>query len=101
MHVARSLGLDYQDVPAYARRPHSGLMETTLDAQPCLERVDGEPQPGDVLLMRFNGDPQHLAIYTGEDTVVHAYAAVRKVCEHRLDAEWRGRVVRIYRWRTP
>jgi len=50
------------------------------------------------LLMRFMGDPQHLAIYAGE-TIIHAFAAGRKVCEHRLDDVWRARIVRIYRFR--
>lgn len=101
VHVARTLGLDYRDVAAYERRPSGGRLEAALDAQPCLERADGEPQPGDVLLLRFEEDPQHLAIYAGDDMVIHAYAAVRRVAEHRLDADWRARIVRVYRWRMP
>lgn len=100
IYVATSLGVEHVDVPAYGRTPARGLLEATLDIQPFLERVAdlSDMQAGDVLMMTFDGDPQHLAIYTGEN-VVHGYSAVGKVVEHRLDAVWRGRVVRAYRFR--
>jgi len=97
IHVAAAVGADYQDSLGYAARPSGGLLEAALDAQAGLVRVF-EVQPGDLLLMRFSGDPQHLALYAG-DTIIHAFAAGRKVCEHRLDDVWRARIVRIYRFR--
>lgn len=97
LYVASEIGADYQDFPGYAARPSSGLLESALDSQSGLERVF-EMQPGDLLLMRFTGDPQHLAIYAG-DTIIHAFAAGRKVCEHLLDDVWQARIVRIYRFR--
>jgi cell wall-associated NlpC family hydrolase len=97
IHVALSIGAEYRDSQGYARRPSGGLLEAALDDQPCLDRVF-EMQAGDVLLMRFSGDPQHLAIYTGS-TIIHAFAAGRKVCEHLLDDVWRSRIVRIYRFK--
>ena len=47
--------------------------------------------------MRFAADPQHLAIYTGE-TIIHAYEAVGRCCEHRLSSMWKARIVRLYRF---
>lgn len=96
VHVAQRLGVEYWDVAAYGRMPHAGLLEATLDAQPCLLRVT-ERQPGDLLLMRFTGDPQHLAVCAGE-TIIHAYQRAGKCCEHRLDAVWARRIVRVYRF---
>lgn len=96
VHVAQSLGLDYVDSDGYSRRPSGGLLESALDGQPCLERV-ARRQPGDVLLMRFTGEPQHLGIFTGE-TLIHSYANVGKVCEHRVDEAWARRIVRAYRF---
>lgn len=73
--VARSLGLpeagsrwcsvaDYGDrVPV--DRLRKGLAE-------ALVPVRGEPEPGDVLLLRAGGKPQHLAIFTG-DAIVHCW----------------------------
>jgi len=93
--VARTLGLAVDDRDAYARTPANGLLEAMLDAQPCLKRVFRAPLAGDLLLMRFHGDPQHLAICTGE-TIIHAWQTVGKVAEHRFTDSWRARVVRVY-----
>ena len=74
------------------------MIESTLDEQPNLMRVTGKPQAGDVLLMRFTGEPQHLAIYAGPN-IIHSYQTVGKVCEHILDAKWARRIVRVYRFK--
>lgn len=97
VHVAATLGLDYFDQSGYARTPSNGLLEAALDSQPCIERVSSM-RCGDVLLMRFHGDPQHLGIYTGEN-LIHAYSTIGKVCEHRLSDVWRSRIVRVYRFK--
>lgn len=57
-----------------------------------------ESIPGDVLLMRFKNDPQHLAIFAGE-TIIHSYSTVGMVCEHRLADVWIARIVGVYRFR--
>lgn len=98
-HIVSRLGLHYSAPTNYPRTPYKGQLEATLDAQPFLERVLAENmQPGDVLVMRFKTDPQHLAIWTGE-TIIHAYEASEKCCEHVMDDKWRARVVRVYRFR--
>lgn len=95
IHAAREAGYSPVDIEAYARRPSGGLLESAIGLQPYLIPVNGR-QPGDILLMRFAGDPQHLAIFTGE-TIIHAWAMVRKVCEHRFTPEWRARTVATFR----
>lgn len=95
--VAEAVGADYVDHPGYGRNPANGLLESVLDAQPFLDRVF-DRQPGDVLLMRFAGEPQHLAIFTGEN-IIHSYESVGKVCEHRLADVWAARIVRTYRFK--
>lgn len=96
--AAEACGLSVADLVGYADRPRGGALESALDAQPCLRRIPvGEASVGDLLLMRFSGDPQHLAILAG-DTIIHAYSQVRKVCEHNFTDEWRSRVVRAYRF---
>jgi cell wall-associated NlpC family hydrolase len=97
MHVARQLDIEYVDAGGYARQPSNGLLETMLDMQPSLERVSAM-LPGDILLMRFTGEPQHLGIYAGK-TLIHAWAQPGKVCEHDFIAPWPRRVVRIYRFK--
>lgn len=99
IHVAREIGAGVIDVSGYGHTPAHGQLEQSLDNQPCLERVFLEDrQPGDVLLMRFSSDPQHLAICAGE-TMIHAYEAVGKCCEHRINDLWAARIVRVYRFR--
>lgn len=97
IHVAQTLGIAHSDVAAYGRRPASSLLENTLDSQPELVLVTGKPQPGDILLMRFSGEPQHLAIYTGEN-IIHSYLSVGQVVEHRYSDLWKMRTVRVYRF---
>lgn len=103
--IANRIGAETIDGTSYARRPSSALLETALDMQPCLTRVALDAvEPGDILLMKFYGDPQHLAIFAGrsdvyqDDGIIHAWAQARKVCEHRLTPEWRARIVRAYRF---
>lgn len=59
-----------------------------------------DAKPGDFVLMRFDGEPQHLAIlgdYAGGLlSVIHAYAGARRVVEHRLDDVWAARVVAAF-----
>lgn len=95
--VADQLGLPYADEYGYARQPSSGRLEAALAIQPGLVRIMGEPQAGDVLLMRFASEPQHLGICAGE-SLIHAWEAAGKVVEHRIDAVWKRRIVAIYRF---
>ena len=98
VHVAGALGCELIDQAGYGRQPAHGMLEAMLDAQPCLQGVtDDAAQAGDVLLMRFKGEPQHLAILAGE-TMIHAWEAPGLCCEHAIDAKWRARVVRAYRF---
>jgi cell wall-associated NlpC family hydrolase len=97
--IAQQLGYDYREWPGYGRTPHRGLLQSVLDNQPCLVRVpNADRRPGDLLMMRFQREPQHVAICAGE-TVIHSYQAVGKVCEHALDAEWQARIVAVYRFK--
>ena len=56
---------------------------------------------GDIILMVFDKHPQHLGIvYNYDETnlgIIHSYAPAKKVVEHRLDEEWKGRIVGVFR----
>jgi cell wall-associated NlpC family hydrolase len=96
-YVAQQIGVEYNEWPGYGRTPHKGLLQSVLDAQPCLMRVP-DRQPGDILLMKWNKEPMHVAICAGAN-IIHAYEAVGQVCEHALDAEWIKRIVQVYRFK--
>ena len=97
VHVFDRVGCDTDQPAAYSRMPNNSMLEYWADRQPFLKRVD-TPQAGDILLMRFTGEPQHVAIFTGEN-LIHAYESIGRVVEHRLDDKWRKRIVRVYRFK--
>lgn len=93
------LGLPVTDVRDYGRLPRGDRMREHLRQQ-CVELPPGaEPAPGLVAMLRFDAEPQHLAVVADHPhglALVHALAQVRKVAEHRLDATWRARIVALY-----
>jgi cell wall-associated NlpC family hydrolase len=101
-HVATVLDVPHVDVAAYARRPSGGRLEATFDAHVAsgvIERVlpISQRKAGDILIMHFGGEPQHIAIFSGQ-TIIHSWQGPGKVCEHRMDDVWVKRIVRVYRF---
>lgn len=89
--------LDERD---YGHIPDGKRLQTVLDE--VLNTVpNAEMQPGDVLLLRFDGAPQHLGIasdyHGGGLGIIHALASARKVVEHTLDPTWYQRIIKTYR----
>lgn len=100
--VARDLGLKDQsfDISNYGRLPTGDELRRNLREH--LDLVEGpfsEYKAGDVLLMRIESEPQHLAILTDSDYMIHAYAQLRRVTEHRIDELWRSRIIEAYSFR--
>lgn len=95
---AECAGIDYVDQGDYPREPSGGRLEAALEMQPCLVRIPVvTAEAGDVLLIKFSGEPQHLALHAGK-MMIHAWEKTGKVCEHDLD-EWRsGKIVAAYRF---
>jgi NlpC/P60 family putative phage cell wall peptidase len=54
--------------------------------------------PGDIVLMRFELDPQHLGMITAVEPDYVIHCGQHGVVEHRLDSVWRARIVRVYRF---
>lgn len=95
------LGIDLPDVRAYGREPFkNGLMqglEAALGAP-----VNEKPAHGDVVVMRFERDPHHVALiatapYGNYLTMIHADSMHGCVVEHRLSDDWLKRIVCVYR----
>lgn len=84
----------------YARTPANealrGICERFMDSTT-------DPQPGDILLMRFASEPQHLAIVApylhGGLSIIHAYSRADRVIEHRYADVWIARTVAAYSFR--
>ena len=85
--VARALRLPDFDVTGYGTTPHAGTLRRLCDEN-MRPIGQAEPQPGDVALMSWGSEPQHLAIfgdYPGGMSLIHAWAAARKVTVDRSD----------------
>jgi NlpC/P60 family putative phage cell wall peptidase len=92
--VARGLGLTSYDVTGYSRVPHAEFLRTECDRMMGRIPID-ERQPGDVVLMRFKREPQHLAFVTDRG-FLHAYGGSGRVVESAMPPEWVRRIVAAY-----
>lgn len=87
---------------AYGREPHNQTLRKMLVEN--LGQPIGEVcymRAGDVPLMAFEGEPSHVAILGdylyGGLSVIHAYAQIKRVVEHRLDETWLARITEVWR----
>ena len=95
--VAHELGVSRHDNRNYAPLPDCRLLVAELDAH--MDRVPPDAaSEGDVLVIAWDREPIHTAIYTGR-TVIHALETIGRVAEHRLLDAWRLRVAGAYRYR--
>lgn len=82
----------------YGRMPAGGMLERVCGM--FMSELDdpAEAVPGDVVMMHFGSDPQHLGIVAdyihGGLSLIHALSlpSAGAVVEHRLAPEWRRRV---------
>lgn len=92
--VAHALGLPLQDYPAaYGRLPDGVSLRRFMEAN--FTRLTG-PEVGAVPLMRWTKHPQHVGIVDAAGdgwSLIHAWAALRRVVEHPMDATWGAKVV--------
>lgn len=89
------------DEVSYSKEPDGAYLLLKLTA--LLDEVlIAEAQPGDLALFTVRDNPQHLAFltdYEGALGMIHCYAQARRVVEHRLDDDWKSRLVKVFRWR--
>lgn len=80
----------------YPRRPHGGMLKQACDEY--LIRIPfSKLKPGDILLMTYDVEPTHVAIFAG-DTIIHATAQMRKCVEHSFTEDWKLKVAFCYRY---
>lgn len=53
-------------------------------------------EAGDVLVIRYDQQPQHVAIATSSDKMVHSFAPAGKVVETTIGPYWRRRIIGTY-----
>ena len=86
------------DFRAYHRQPNPKQMRELL-----LTYFNKSPNlvPGAIIWFEVGAkDPQHLAIYTFDNTIIHAMSdGPGKVVEHGYRSPWPGRAVEFFRYR--
>lgn len=97
--AAKNAGYDIQDDISYDRRPDGEKLQRALreycDKIPFKANHDYEA--GDILLFAFDMRPQHVGIYLGNQTMIHAYMLAKKTVICRLDDVWKNRLRGIFR----
>lgn len=88
------------DEVTYSKNPDGVYLTEKLTGL-LLEVPADEARAGDLALFRVRENPQHLAIlteYEGTLGMIHCFAPARKVVEHRLDDDWKSRMIKVFRW---
>lgn len=91
-----AIGFQTRDRTDYARRPDGASLLAAIEAHGG--RKVETLQAGDILVFRYGGQPQHVALATGPDSLIHAFAPAGRVVETRLGGYWRRRLVAVYRF---
>jgi hypothetical protein len=86
------------DARGYSRQPDGAALHAALERHLLPVACHAIPPMVTVGLFMFDGQPQHLAILVCEaceDTphMIHAYALARRVVEHRMDFDWKQRLI--------
>lgn len=88
------------DEITYPKEPNGAYLTekltSLLDEVPIMD-----VRAGDLALFKVRENPQHLAIlsdYEGGLGMIHSFAPSRRVVEHRLDDDWKSRLLKVYRW---
>ncbi len=92
----RAAGMEVRDRADYGPRPDGQSLIAALDAHGAVPA--GEIRAGDVLVFRYDNQPQHVALATGEESMIHSFAPARSVVETAIGPYWRRRMVGIWRF---
>ena len=86
------------DITDYSHHPDTDNLKTILN-NILNTKTKNDIQPGDVLILEVDSNPQHLGIvsnYNKSLGLIHAYAPARGVIEHALDECWQARVSAVF-----
>ncbi|MDX2027703.1 MAG: NlpC/P60 family protein [Alphaproteobacteria bacterium] len=93
LHAA---GITVRDRTDYSRRPDGDSLVRALQEHGAT--AVSEIQVGDILLFRYDRQPQHAALATGADSMIHSFAPAGAVVETTIGDYWQRRLVGIYRF---
>jgi len=91
----RAADITVRDRTDYSRRPDSKSLLAALYAHGA-KPVD-DIQAGDILLFRYDRQPQHVALASSPDSMIHAFAPANEVIETIIGDYWKRRLTGVYR----
>ena len=87
--LVKMLNID-EDYRSYSMHPTEQQV-TQIFGRWFIRKYD-RPEPGDILLLEFDGNAQHFALLTDTNTIIHSLNEGRcEVVEHAFRAQWPGR----------
>ncbi|MFA6280376.1 MAG: NlpC/P60 family protein [Bdellovibrionales bacterium] len=92
----QAVGRPVRDRLDYGRRPDGTSLIAALEAH-GMRRASAMIEAGDILLFRYDHQPQHVALATSGKTMIHAFAVAGQVVETNIGDYWQRRLVGIYR----
>lgn len=102
VEVAKELNLYKEgDITNYSRVPDGNNL-LNIFRKYTIEKEYKNIKNGDIILMRFLDNPQHLGFYynyNNNDYIIHSYSTVGKVLMHRIDSKWQKRIVKVFEFK--
>jgi NlpC/P60 family putative phage cell wall peptidase len=92
----QAAGMTVQDRFDYAPRPDGASLIDGLLAHGAIPVTTHFP--GDILLFRYDQQPQHVALALPDDHMIHAFAPAGRVVESVIGDYWRRRLLGVYRF---
>lgn len=84
------------DLKNYSASPDGKTLREALLKGTAKEKLFTDIKIGDIILMRFLQNPQHLALYMPDNKIIHAYSTAGKVIIHDLDDKWKNKIVSVF-----
>ncbi|MDO8969043.1 MAG: NlpC/P60 family protein [Saprospiraceae bacterium] len=95
IECALAAGIEVIAPTDYGRKVDQDYLISFIQAHCAPIQIDSI-EPGDLLLMAFQGVSQHLAIYVGDDWFIHSYEK-QGVVKQQLIPFWRKKVTHAFR----
>ena len=92
-----AVGVEVRDRVDYGRRPDGESLIRALEGHGAV-KVAGAFRAGDVLVFRYDHQPQHVALATSGETMIHSFAPAGKVVETGVGDYWTRRLVGAWRF---
>ena len=92
----RAVGREVRDRGDYGVRPDGASLVRALEEHGAVAVSD--IQAGDVLVFRYDHQPQHVALAVSGEAMIHSFAPAGRVVETGIGAYWRRRLVGSWRF---